>query len=497
MRETMTDLDDWPLRIRLESIKTNLEQVRSARQLVGGRRTEILGLEGVLDVQDGILNAAANLKDELDMALRTATRIRDGKQLADRTLHAHHERLVAAIDEVALIQRRAATTAAIVQTMSTRWSAMQQESFDRHVDQIFQSRAGDLISEIDKAQTRSAADAWVDYRTKIRDASDALFAEYVEFLGGLALRDTGLGGLWPTSEPHEAEYNRDVCQMADDLIQRIYGIGGGDLWHSMVVPGRRDAAARTDTRVIRLGFPDWTVWAVPLAAFEFGQVVVDVNRLVDDFPPDPGPGLTTDELKVALADAFATYVMGPSYAMASIFTRLEPVPAPVGDVSDETDAGRARLTHAERIEVVFRTLRFMDTDDAYATVVDDLRERWSRSLEHNGVQPPPESPRVAVWTDYMCEFLARNASLIKYEAGRWRSVITDWPALSQLASEGRLEPEEDVRDVLNAAWFQRIQEDPPKWREIAICAITLWRADLDGMPKSPRPTYRQVQAGPR
>ena len=60
------------------------------------------------------------------------------------------------------------------------------------------------IEKIESIDYTDLAQAWRTYREEIRDQSDALFSEYVEFLGGLALRDTGLGGLLPSPLPQPA-----------------------------------------------------------------------------------------------------------------------------------------------------------------------------------------------------------------------------------------------------------------------------------------------------
>jgi hypothetical protein len=500
--------DDPLLRMRMESIRTNLEQVRDAKKFVVGRRTEIQDLTRVFDAQEGIQEIARNfLMGQLEECLRWAHLIPVTE--GNRRLV---EKLCSLLQEIILdartVAEQATNTANIILTMGTRWSAISGNSFDfdSHLEQTFQDQAQALIDKIERIDLGSPVDAWEQYRTQIRDQSDVLFSEYVEFLGGVALRDTGLGGLVPSPlHPDEAEYNRDVCHMADELIRQIYYIGSEGLWHSMAVPGRRHATAGTISRMIRLGFPEWTVWAVPLAAFEFGQVVVDVNHLVDNYPQPAG--VSADDLRVALADAFATYVMGPSYALASILTRLEPAgaatPAPLGCAAAAQAGGADAppgLTDGERAQVIFETLRLMDEDATYTGVLEKLREQWSNSLGHSGVAVdllPESNDRVAGWTGYMQQVLKKSASRVIYRPSRWREAM-DWQPLVQLANgletnEWRLNPQShDVRDLLSAAWYQRVTSDERSSRPLAVAALTLWRHDLAARTSRGVPTNRTV-----
>ena len=100
----------------------------------------------------------------------------------------------------------------------------------------------------------------------------------------------------------------------------------------------------TAARLIRIGFPEWTVWMVPLAAGELGFIFADRYRDLDTeviaaafadvltgrAGPDGSegePAIDEEELRAWVADAFATCVTGPAYVWAAMLLRADPTSA--------------------------------------------------------------------------------------------------------------------------------------------------------------------------
>ena len=98
-------------------------------------------------------------------------------------------------------------------------------------------------------------EAWQVERT-LFDESQQFFAEYVELLTGLALRDSG--------------FDEGISDIADRLYRNGY-VG----WFSLTIPAHKPPNTLTRSRFIHLGFPDWTPWALPLAAFDVGRLELD------------------------------------------------------------------------------------------------------------------------------------------------------------------------------------------------------------------------------
>lgn len=150
---------------------------------------------------------------------------------------------------------------------------------------------------------------WDDYELLLELHVRPLFIEYVDFLGGLTVRDTAL--------------DDGVCEMTDTLLRRFLDLTK----NALVVPARQAAISSAMNSVIKLGFPEWTAWAVPLVAHEVGlSVAADLNNeKVQSFLQEhAGAGRSPGEVRHLFADAFATLMMGPAYACAAILLRFQP-----------------------------------------------------------------------------------------------------------------------------------------------------------------------------
>jgi hypothetical protein len=208
-----------------------------------------------------------------------------------------------------------------------------------------------FLDEIDKALRRPEPDvsaAWAGYGKCLRD-SENLLRECLEIIGSLAIRNQDL--------------DDQLLHVADELIRDCMTVSISDrnyhlLVHSVIV---NDAFSQTHARIIRLRFPAWTIWNLPLVAHEVGHVahtfILKKERDQDDeslrlltsfIANQQNPLIVNDaglhkmhqnggiheqqakdsansRLRVLLADAFATYTMGPAYACSAIMLRLNPV----------------------------------------------------------------------------------------------------------------------------------------------------------------------------
>lgn len=106
---------------------------------------------------------------------------------------------------------------------------------------------------------------------QIYERSLEIFRENLELLGGLALRDR-----------IQEEY---ACRFADELISECAELVGKPT--SFAIPATEDTTedtlASTLRRVARVTFPDWHLWALPLVAHEYGEVVVRETILFSRF----------------------------------------------------------------------------------------------------------------------------------------------------------------------------------------------------------------------
>ncbi len=178
--------------------------------------------------------------------------------------------------------------------------------------------------------------------------------------------------------------------------------------------------------------------------------------------------LPSDYLHNYLADAFATFTMGPAYACAALLLRFNPE-------SDEQPA----IT--KRAYVVFSSLKQMNSKSkgAYKDLIDRLEREWEAALQQGTFSSPETTlqdtdKEPLDWlVDYFWKFLYINTTLI-YPHSRWLD-IQDWPE-KLVEEEGVNAISYDLahlRDVLNAAWKSRL-DYPDKSDAIARAALSLW-----------------------
>ena len=122
-------------------------------------------------------------------------------------------------------------------------------------DEIDRQRQALLSSPSD---SRTYRRLWAEFDKMLTKDARPLFAEYVDFVGGLAVRDDAL--------------DDQVCAMTDRLLEEL------DLRDVLAVPARQAALGQIIQSVIMLGFPEWTIWGMPLVGHEVGLKYADSNQ---------------------------------------------------------------------------------------------------------------------------------------------------------------------------------------------------------------------------
>jgi hypothetical protein len=492
-------VEDLILRARLGILEQNLEKVQDMMRAVQQRRTDIDTLAELLF--DSRQDAQASEVD--DRNLRQSLQDVSGElnkvlPLLENELEAVYDGDIEAPFAVNLTHIRQALQ--YVESARQRlWKA--QFTIKKVRQRFFQIDEKDLIefnsfitphaamtiteikrlqSELDKADsadTTALKEVWNGYG-RLLQQGEPLFNEYVDLWGGLALRDMN--------------FDEGVCQMADEIIDKCNMVASSRIRHSLAIPARAEATRMTLARVIRLGFPEWTLWAVPLAAHEFGHVIADRLAETADLRPYMDQTIRNrygqrylDDL---FADIFATYALGPAYACATILMRLDPRQAVEDMQCREGDEDYIRPAHAKRAYVVLDVLERVDAKNplysAFSEVIERLREVWKAALmqvEHDGSLEKTQSKELEAIVTFTVEnFLDIYASGVMYDTERWAS-RSGWPA--ELNSEGgaerlqrRLEGDEQLRDVLNAAWVSRVMQPNADVARIGREAEALWEA---------------------
>ena len=153
------------------------------------------------------------------------------------------------------------------------------------------------------------ADAWSCYRKALANCHE-LFVEYIDLVRGVLIRDAGL--------------DQDLCRIADSLIKTWPF--SGSAWTSLSIPAEDERPGMSTAQLIRLGFPEWSLWSLPLVAREFGHVFTRKRDRIDtDVLQAAANNVRGEaELRSWAADIFATTVAGSAYPWAAIVLRADP-----------------------------------------------------------------------------------------------------------------------------------------------------------------------------
>jgi hypothetical protein len=346
----------------------------------------------------------------------------------------------------------------------------------------------ECIHEADRNPDRArefASEAWTRFGGGVIEKSQQVFGEYIDFLRGLALRDTG--------------FDQGICRMADHLIRRRGRLPGGYQWASLTLPARQ--AMLTRAQMIRLGFPEWTIWAVPLSLHAFGYYFVEQQAEVQDLVKRSGEE-RQPLVRECLADVFATWEIGPAYACAAILMRLDPLTA----LSDDKRS-------AWRAQVVLETLDRL-SDDSSGRFADQIRRQlsaeWESALRQAGwemaLNPPNDAgglsaedvEEVREWINVMVRRLGRHCALAESdwaEISRWADAL-DAGTLDKIDFKNQ-----DPGYVLNAAWICRMRMmDLSDLDTVEEAAHDLWRRLLEteaGTPAEADWMHRGPSSRPR
>src|SRR5215208_675247 len=246
------------LKIRLESLITNLEQVRRLAGSVTTREQETRDLRTLLD-------EAARSIEKLTTYVQVAQAFGAGQ--GDESPTKFIETLNVVFDTIGDLKAEMEGAKKLVDSVTHRHVSLGEKLGDR-LETELQQKTGwlkvlkDMRSKLDSALQDNGQklleNAWEEAGG---EKNQLIFSDYVDFLSGLALRDKG----WDNS----------ICQIADELIRSCGNLLQAKMWEALTIPSSHGAV--TLARIIRMGFPEWTIWGLPLAAHELGLVAVTVD----------------------------------------------------------------------------------------------------------------------------------------------------------------------------------------------------------------------------
>ena len=487
-------MSDLFLRIRLEALERNVRQVKALVVVVSSNNQSVRELHKLLEPPGA--PATVSLR-RVDMAVDGIASLSKYRDIAD-LLHVYGvpDMLKNAQEGLKVLE----TTLTAAQKLTEELLVNVKETdilLNReHVKSLFGVGAADrlligtlkLQKELREGDGYGSAgtppQAWARYRELVGDQEQfSVFHEYVDIAAGLSLRGTGM--------------DEHFCAMADWLSDHWTSVVSLPYWFA--IPARQDAAAKPS--IIRLGFPEWTIWALPLFAHEFGRILVeeyaDFQELVDDLAGqisgEPRSDLNDEVLererqaraariRTYLADAFATYVMGPAYACACLLLKLDPTEAgqPMQDRGWEHMRAQVVLATLRKINPGFQS----NLDD----IINTLDESWTAATTQLGqAQSGDREKREKMLVEPVVNRAVaalelieeQNETPIGFDDDAWAEARQQAETyFGDLVPGAEPPPDADpatsskpptftlegvtLPQVLNAAWSQRLETPDPK-----------------------------------
>jgi hypothetical protein len=309
---------------------------------------------------------------------------------------------------------------------------------------------------VDVEQDQPLDACWVRFQA-IRQQYEPLFREFLAFVEGALTRAAGL--------------DNGLCRIADALLD--------ELSHRADVPWQRFTILAEGeffgdmAEIVRIRFPEVTIWSLPVAAHEFGHFVgpalevrTPAGRSRHPFQEileragQRGPQ-SWSFMHEHFADIFATYALGPSFACTCLALRFDPKQA-----HRDSDTHPSAL---KRAYLILKTLRALDEPNVFGPShrgsIEPLETAWHQGLAANG-QPDGPDPDAIVGLDSLFDELWTLLDRYLPEV-RYRSLLHTQQlshTLLQALRDGRpIDPvpqaDDSLRDVMNAAWLCRVHYD--------------------------------------
>lgn len=328
----------------------------------------------------------------------------------------------------------------IDEALRSRVIALFEEQFTQQLQDLHE--LSELVEDNQPLQA-----CWSSFQDTRRTCGP-LFEECLALRAGALVRSAGA--------------DNGLCQIADalldDLSKRL------DIpWGRFTILSEREFFGEM-AQVIRLRFPEVSIWKLPIAAHEFGHFVGPQLK------KPAGAGTYTypfqDELRRAarqgsqnwfhlhehFADLFAANALGIAFAGTCMLLRFNPINA-------FTDTER-HPGHAKRLYIIHRALQKMNLG-AYQGFIDRLEEIWQQNVKAAGSRAqlePQETLQLDVLLDKLYEIAGSKLVLIQY-----KDFVHAYSLANSLLTDGEaahiVKPEHTLTDALNAAWMWRIEHE--------------------------------------
>lgn len=307
-----------------------------------------------------------------------------------------------------------------------------------------------------------------------RESCDALFRECLGYIGGVLLRKERL--------------DRGINEVADALLRHV-SAEADDKWERLTVLAAEGNFFTTSTEIIRLPFPDFTIWNLPVAVHELGHyrsthdklftAKVEAARLKETQADARGgvkaAGALQKEsyLHEFFADLFAIYTLGPAYAACCFVTRFSP------SGKNFCEDGDTHPSDAKRGHLLLLALEEMnkESDPPFTGAIAALKGLWLRNLQAT-VKPGCtdvsylKDLRFHLLRELFYSILGTSMSSAKYPKAGWARARALLDEFASGADAAQLVRDDDtIVDVLNGAWAWRLSR--PSEDAAAVASVNL------------------------
>lgn len=296
---------------------------------------------------------------------------------------------------------------------------------------------------------------------RIHNECQALFGECLAFLEGSLFRTVGL--------------DHDICEFADSLLGEL-SKAAVTSYSRFTIPASKELMSNM-TDIIRVRFPEFSCWNLPIIAHEFGHFIatkdseisqVLFQEIIDQegeiFQNEREQRYIKDHLHECFADIFATYSLGPAFACACILLNFFP------ENESSEDKHPQHPSNDKRVYLILKALEEMnefDRDKAQnyidRPVIDNLREKWKNLLESSGYLTSLSESTVKQLDKRFQKIslvLKRKFPLVRYTREDWNRTFIlalDIPKVQEENINSLIQKQDKLTIVLNAGWLCRLQ----------------------------------------
>jgi hypothetical protein len=317
--------------------------------------------------------------------------------------------------------------------------------------------------------------------SKLQRDSDKVFGECLVFIHGALARKAGL--------------DEEICSFTDKLLDDL-AIYSDVSWGRFTLLATSEFYLDT-AEIIRVRYPEVSLWSLPLATHEFGHYLgpqlreskagqyaypfQEILKTADEKASDDLHTQNWYHLQEHFADLFATYALGPAYAAAFIMLRMNP--------AESQDNLPSHPSAARRVHGILWVLDKMDDlqpaprGRPFHDVTARLRNTWQNSLRETGNAEKLADVEASLTDQRMAQLLelltGNTPPRLMFGGADWARAqqmaeqwITGMPAIA-IPPDGLTR-----RDVLNGAWLARLQvpdQSPYAVNAIATQALAEYR----------------------